>query len=85
VLDIKLIRTEPQRVKKAMKDRGVAVDISMLVDSDERHRKALAELEEARALQNAQSKEKASSERIQELKDLKERIKELQADADEAE
>jgi len=85
MLDIKLIRTEPEKVAQAMRDRGVSVNVPAIVAADEAHRKALAELEEARALQNAGSKGPVTPGRVEELKALKERIRGLEAAAGEAE
>lgn len=85
MLDIKLIRTEPENVARAMRNRGVTVDIGAIAVADEAHRAALAELEEARALQNAGSKGPVTPERIDEMKTLKERIKTLEAAATDAE
>ncbi len=81
MLDIKYIRTEPEKVKKAMQSRGVSVDIDAVIAADEAYRTALVELQEARALQNTQSKGPVSPARITELKALKERVKELEVAA----
>jgi seryl-tRNA synthetase len=85
MLDIKFIRSEPEKIKKAMRDRGTAADIDAVIVADEAYRKLLAEVEEARALQNTQSKGPVSPERITELKALKERVKELEVAAAAAE
>lgn len=82
MLDLKLIRDDPGAVKKAMKHRGIAVDIDAILEADALHRAAIAELEEARAAQNAKSKGPASPEAIEELKAAKGRIKELEAAED---
>jgi seryl-tRNA synthetase len=79
MLDIKLLRTEPERVKQAMQSRGVGIDSDAILAADETYRAALAELEEARALQNAGSKGPVSPDRIKALKALKGRIKEMEA------
>lgn len=85
MLDLKLIRQDADAVATAMKHRGLTVDIAAVISLDERHRAALAELEEAQARQNAASKGPMDPARIDELKALKNRIKELQARADELE
>lgn len=85
MLDIKLIRAEPERVAKAMRNRGLTVDVDAIAAADEAHRKALAGLEEARALQNAGSKGPVTPGRVEELKALKERIRGLEEAAGEAE
>ncbi len=82
MLDLKLIRDDPDMVKKAMKHRGIAVDIDAILEADMLYRDALAELEETRAAQNAKSKGPASPDAIEELKAMKSRIKELEAAED---
>lgn len=82
MLDIKLIRQDAGAVQKAMQSRGLKADISSIADADAKHRTALKELEAARAQQNASSKGPMEPSRIDELKALKGRIKELQEASD---
>jgi seryl-tRNA synthetase len=82
MLDIKLIRQNADGVARAMKSRGLAVDVAGIVALDEEHRAALGALEAAQANQNASSKGPMDPARIEELKALKVRIKELQAQSD---
>lgn len=83
MLDIKYIRQHTDEVATAMKHRGLDVDISAIVALDEAYRASLGELEAAQAQQNASSKGPMDAARIEELKALKNRIKELQTLSDE--
>ncbi|HUO75421.1 MAG TPA: serine--tRNA ligase [Candidatus Paceibacterota bacterium] len=82
MLDINLIRTEPDRVKKAMKARGLSVDgdIDFILACDQEYRTALTQLEQARAEQNAAGKieGKPDAALLASLKELKERVAELE-------
>lgn len=82
MLDLKLIRKQPEAVSLAMRNRGANLDVQALLALDERHRAALTALEAARAEQNAASKGPMDPSRIEELKGLKERIKLLTTEAD---
>ncbi len=79
MLDIKLIRENPDAVKEAARKKGVDVDIDALLALDERRRHVLQELEAKRAEQNKASKggPKGPTE-LEELKKLKEQIKILE-------
>jgi seryl-tRNA synthetase len=83
MLDIKLFRTDADAVARAMKSRGLTVDVEAIVKLDQEHRAALQELEEAQAQQNSASKGPMEPERITELKALKEKITGLRARVDE--
>jgi seryl-tRNA synthetase len=78
MLDLKLIRSEPERVKAALARRGAAEGVSELLALDCRRRELLPEVE------NAQAERKALSKRIGEAKqagqgadDLVERVQRL--------
>jgi seryl-tRNA synthetase len=62
MLDLKLIRSEPERVKAALARRGAAAEIDRLLELDARRRRLLPEVE------NAQAERKALSRRIGEAK-----------------
>jgi seryl-tRNA synthetase len=62
MLDLKLIRSEPERVKAALARRGAAEQIDELLALDARRRQLLPEVE------NAQAERKALSKRIGEAK-----------------
>ena len=52
MLDIKWIRENPEKVKEAMKNRGVDFDVAYLLDLDTRRRRKIKETEDLRAQQN---------------------------------
>jgi seryl-tRNA synthetase len=56
MLDIKLIRQDPDRVKQELKNRNINVDIDELLNLDIRRRELLVEVEELRAEKNKASK-----------------------------
>jgi len=62
VLDLKLIRSEPERVKAALARRGAAEQVDRILALDERRRQLLPEIEGAR------SQRKQESEKIGALK-----------------
>jgi seryl-tRNA synthetase len=57
VLDLKLIRSEPERVKSALARRGAAERVDELLALDARRRELLPQLEQAQAERNALSKQ----------------------------
>ena len=93
MLDIKVIRTETERVKKAMARRKENVDIDAVIALDEKRRGLLYEAESLKAKQNEESKKiavlkkegKDASEIFAELKELSDRIKELDGQIRDAE
>ena len=93
MLDIKVIRTETERVKKAMVRRKENVDIDAVIALDEKRRGLLYEAESLKAKQNEESKKiavlkkegKDASGIFAELKDLSDRIKELDGQIRDAE
>ena len=77
MLDIKFIRENPEKVKKALKDRGVDFDLDYFLGLDEKRRAKIKEVDEARSRHNVLSEEisKAGKEeraaKIEESKQLK--------------
>ena len=61
MLDLKLIRSEPERVKEALARRGAADEIDELLRLDARRRELLPQIEGGRAEQNRASKEIADA------------------------
>ena len=57
MIDLKLLREDPQRFKDGARKKGVPVDIDRILDLDKRHREALSEQETLRAEQNQLAKE----------------------------
>jgi len=93
MLDIKLIRTETERVKKAMERRKENVDIDAVIALDENRRELLFQVEGLKAKQNEVTKQipalkkegKDTTEVFAEMKKLSEEIKELDVKVREAE
>ena len=59
MLDIKVIRNDPERVKQAMKNRNADMDakIDEILAIDGQRRELIAEAESKKAQQNAESKQ----------------------------
>jgi seryl-tRNA synthetase len=84
MLDLKLIRSEPERIKSALARRGAAEQIDELLDLDARRRELLPDLETAQSERNALSKqigqakgsgdEARAAELMASVQGLKERI-----------
>lgn len=87
MLDIKLIRKEPERVRQALARRGEDLPIDELLQKDAEWRDALAEVEKLKALRNKASDEigrlkrekQDASEAIAEMKRVSEAIRDLDA------
>ena len=57
MLDIKLIRSNPELVKKALKRRNSSLDIEPLLELDKSRREIIYEVEALKAKQNEVSKQ----------------------------
>ena len=57
MLDVTLLRTDPDRLAESFRRRGIEVDLSALMALDEERRAARAKAEEIRAAQNKAGKE----------------------------
>lgn len=90
MLDLKRIRNNPEAVKKSMKMRGEAFDISLIdkvVELDEQRRKLLIEVETMKNKRNSDSQEIAKIKKagqnadslMQDMKELSDSIKEYDA------
>ena len=85
MLDLKLIRTETEKVKKALGRRKENVDIDAVIALDDKRRELLFEVENLKAKQNevtklipAMKKEgKDVSDVLAEMKEISEKVKEL--------
>ena len=85
MLDIKLLRTEPDKIRKALKNRNSDLDITPAIDLDLKRRGILVKVEQMKATQNEISKKipamkKAGEDTSQifaEMKTLSNEIKEL--------
>lgn len=85
MLDIKFIREHPEKVKEGLAKRGVEFDMDVLVDTDEKRRAKIAEVDGLRARQNAVSGEipKLSSKereaKLEGMRELKIKLDDLES------
>src|SRR3989338_5470863 len=75
MLDIKFIRNNQDKVREAIKNKKVDLDLDKLIAIDERRRHLLGESELLKAEQNKRSRGPQSPIDLEELKALKEKIK----------
>lgn len=88
MLDIKLIRSNPEVLKKAMAKRKESFDVEALIELDEKRRQILFEVEQLKSKQNEASKSipkfkkegKDVSSLMEEMKSLSDKIKVLDGD-----
>ena len=86
MLDIKLIRHNSEKIKEALEKRHVKADVDKILELDIHRRSLTAELDETRAEQNKRSKGGPKEpDELEELKKLKEKIKNLERELSEAE
>jgi seryl-tRNA synthetase len=96
MLDIKVIRDDPERVKKAILDRGMSeevADVDGILEQDARRRALLVEVEDLKHQRNQASEEIVglkkeggdSSAIVEKMKGISERIKNMDADVREVE
>jgi seryl-tRNA synthetase len=86
MIDIKLLRDEPDTLRKALADRNMEFDLGAVNALDQSRREFLYEAEQLRAEQNRVSGEIAqrkkakedASEAIEAMRELRERIKQLE-------
>ena len=89
MLDIKLIREEPDLVRQALEKRGDTFALDDILEIDERYRSLLRQTEELRAKHNETSKQLGQSKEkppqlIAEMRELGEQISALQQQTREA-
>jgi seryl-tRNA synthetase len=78
MLDLKLIRSDPERVKSALARRGAAERVDELLALDERRRALLPEVENAQAERKALSKQIGAAKQAgEDAEDLMARVQEL--------
>ncbi len=80
MLDIKLIRENPDKVKDSCQKRGIKCDIERLLELDRKRRETLQEIEELKAEQN-----KLGKDQQEQAKELKWKIKDLEPTLDKVE
>jgi seryl-tRNA synthetase len=93
VLDLRLIRSEPDLVRAALARRGADGPLDEIIALDERRRALLTEVEGLRAEQNQASEAIAAAKRagedadeaIARMREVASRVKALQAELDQAE
>lgn len=78
MLDIKFIRENAELVEKNCKNRRVKADIGRLIEIDGQRRANLQEIEQLRGQRRQKSKQKPSTEEINLLKKVGDRVKELE-------
>ncbi|HER25012.1 MAG TPA: serine--tRNA ligase [Candidatus Atribacteria bacterium] len=87
MLDIKLIRSNPEKVKEALKKRKEKMDLEEVLNLDEKRRKLLLEADALKEQRNTVSEEigklkrekKDAQEKILAMKEVSAKIKELDA------
>jgi seryl-tRNA synthetase len=89
MLDIKLIREDPEAVRQALEKRGDGFALDSILEIDSRYRSLLRETEELRAKHNESSKQLSKSrdkppELIAQMRQLGEQISSLQQQTKEA-
>lgn len=85
MLDIKLLRTNPDKIREALKNRNSDLDISPIIELDSKRREILVKVEQMKATQNEISKKipamkkagEDTSSIFAEMKTLSNEIKEL--------
>ena len=78
MLDIKYIREHAEEVKKNCSNRGARVEIDEILKLDEGRRAWIVELDGLRAQRNAASKTKPTAEVIEQMRQVGERIVQLE-------
>jgi len=86
MLDIKIIREEPERVKKALKERNLSLDLGDILRLDEERRGVISEVEALRSEKNKANDEigalvknkKDAKEKISSMKEISARIGDLE-------
>ena len=79
MMDIKFIRENAELMKKVAKNKNCKVDIDQLIAVDDKRRSLISEAENLKADLNKRSKTKPGPEEIAALKELSNKIKEMDA------
>ena len=87
MLDIKILRTEPDKIREALKNRCNDLDITPAIELDAKRREILQDVEKKKAEQNAISKKipamkKAGEDTTEIFKEMKELSNEIKEDDD---
>jgi seryl-tRNA synthetase len=82
MLDIKFIRENPNKIKEACRDKGVKVDIDLLLKIDKERRENLQKIENLRAEKNKLSSgvknSKPNEEKLEQSKNIKKELSALE-------
>jgi seryl-tRNA synthetase len=73
MIDIKLLRENPEKIKNGVKNKGADIDIDKILELDKKRRGLISEIENLRAEQK-----KFNKDQIEKAKELKNKIKELE-------
>ena len=93
MLDLKLIRSEPERIKAALARRGAAEQIDELLSLDERRRHLLPEIEGARSERKRESEKigalkkagEDATEQMEAVRQLKSKLEAMEGELEEVE
>ncbi|ADL06966.1 serine--tRNA ligase [Thermosediminibacter oceani] len=85
MLDIKMIRSNPDEVKRALEKRGTQANLEEFLKLDEERRNLLVEVEQLKSLRNRESEEIARRKKqgepaddlIRQMREVSDRIKEM--------
>jgi seryl-tRNA synthetase len=75
MIDIKLLRENPEVIKQALKNRGVDLDVAQLLELDKKKRGMIQEVENLRAQRNEISAQKEKPADLEKAKTIKEELK----------
>lgn len=86
MIDLRILRTDPERVRESLQRRGSDIDLDALISTDESHRTLIGEVEMLRAEQNKVNREIVSvsgaqrDSLIESMRDLSDRLTKLEAE-----
>jgi len=81
MIDIKILRENPQKIEKAAADKGIAINTQHLLLIDEKYRQLTQELQKAQEIRNAFNSEikgKPNDQQIMKGKELREKIEKIE-------
>src|SRR5690348_13693577 len=76
MIDLRAARNDPEKLRTALARRGAAESFDALLAADERWRELVPQVDELRARQKTDGK--PTPEQIEELKQVKERLRQLE-------
>lgn len=81
MIDVKLLREEPEKIRKALKDKGVNVDLDQVIELDNKKRELDIKVQGLREERNKAAKE----QNIEEGKRVKKELQDLEPELEKAE